>query len=112
MQKKDHRHLKGTVRILLVAADGLQLAIIYLNQHSAKCWMTIHGTHGPHDSRGGHGHLHLRASSEILSEMGSAGTGPDYQSTGSAEWASARRPPIEGPQSCIDTSMVRANRMT
>src|SRR5215813_14475017 len=33
-----------TVRIVLVAADGLQPAIFNLDQHSAERWMTIHGT--------------------------------------------------------------------
>src|SRR5262249_9215000 len=47
-----------TVRIVLVAPDGLQPAAFHLDQHSAKCWMAIHGTHGPHDFRSGHGYLH------------------------------------------------------
>jgi hypothetical protein len=51
-----------TVRIVLVAADGLELAVFHLDQHSAERWMTVHGTHGPDDYRVGssHGHLRLR----------------------------------------------------
>jgi hypothetical protein len=44
-----------TVRVALITADGLHLAVIHLKQHSAECWMAIHGTHGPHDFRSGHG---------------------------------------------------------
>jgi hypothetical protein len=47
------------VRVLLVAGDSLQPAAFHLDQQSAERWMTIHGTHGPHDFRGSHGLLHL-----------------------------------------------------
>src|SRR5262245_14377595 len=49
-----------TVRIALVTADGLELATFHLDQHSAKRWMTIHGTHGPDDFRAASSHDHLR----------------------------------------------------
>jgi len=103
---------KGSPQIVLVATDGLQPAAFHLGQHSALCWMAIHGTHGPDDFRSGHGHLQLRQPWEILSEIGSAGTGPGYHVRwfGSAEWASVRPP--QCPQSCIDTYVVHANRMT
>ena len=58
-----------TVGILLVTADGLELAAFNLDQHSAK----IHGTHGPDNFCvvRGHGHLPAHAASgAILSEMG------------------------------------------
>src|SRR5262249_11267219 len=44
-----------TVRVVLVTADGRELAAFHLGQHSAKCWMAIHGTHGPDDFWSGHG---------------------------------------------------------
>src|SRR5262245_15672101 len=51
-----------TVRVVLVATEGLELAAFHLAQHSAKRWMTIRGTHGPDDFwfASGHGHLRLR----------------------------------------------------
>jgi hypothetical protein len=39
--------------------DGLQLAAFHLDQHSAKCWMAVHGTHGPDDLRAASSHSHL-----------------------------------------------------
>src|SRR5262249_48897315 len=57
-----------TVRIFLVAADGLQPAAFHLDQHSAKRWMAVHGTHGPNDFRlaASHGHFRLASARSSL----------------------------------------------
>jgi hypothetical protein len=48
-----------TVGIVLVAADRLQPVAFHLDQHPAKRWMTVHGTHSPDDFGSGHGHFHF-----------------------------------------------------
>ena len=61
-----------TIRIVLVTADRLQLAAFHFDQHSAKRWVAIHGTHSPDDFRITSGHVHLRPRHRarvILSEM-------------------------------------------
>src|SRR5215510_11071358 len=40
-----------TIRVVLVTADGLELAAFHFDQHSAERWMAVHGTHGPDDFR-------------------------------------------------------------
>src|SRR5262245_60804421 len=62
-----------TVWIVPITADSVQLAAFHFDQHSAKCWMAIHGTHSPHDFSiaSGHSHLRLRhCRAMILPEMG------------------------------------------
>src|SRR5262249_34459199 len=80
-----------TVRIVLVTADGLELAVIHLDQHSAECWVAIHGTHGPHEFRAGHGHLHLEQRGKILSKLWPVGTGLQRPAMAAGETPESRR---------------------
>ena len=58
--KTDRLDTKGLKRVFLGWLRG-EREHFHVDQHSAKCWMAIHGTHGPHDfsAASGHGRLIL-----------------------------------------------------
>jgi hypothetical protein len=84
----------------------LELAACHLDQHSAERWMTIHGTHGPDDFRGCHGHLRCRHCARVILSW----TRPPYGSVRCGDRSGGRWITGRLPWSRLNSIDPRSNR--
>src|SRR5262245_1695216 len=100
-----------TVRIVLVTADSHQLAAFYLDQHSAKRWMAVHGTHGSDNFRIANGHRPLRLGHRSKSDPIRDGLGCHIRVVEGRGWQHPHRltrPGVFGDQSCASPARILA----